>query len=123
MTSTNHDIPATHVLPPPRTELVAEGVYAYIQPDGSWFINNAGFVAGRSAVLSIDTCATEKRTRDLLGEIDKVAGRLPRTVVSTHHHGDHTNGNCLLPDATIIGHPGCRETVLAMGIVRPEGIW
>ena len=103
--------------------MVAERVYAYIQPDGSWFINNAGFVAGRRAAVSIDTCATERRTRDLLKTIENVAGRLPRTVVSTHHHGDHTNGNCLLPDATIIGHPGCRETVMAMGIMRPEGIW
>ena len=25
---------------------VADGVFGYIQPDGSWFINNTGFVAG-----------------------------------------------------------------------------
>lgn len=103
--------------------MVAERVYAYIQPDGSWFINNAGFIVGDGGVVSIDTCATEQRTRDLLDTVTKVAGRLPRTLVTTHHHGDHTNGNCLLPDATIVGHPACREAMLAMGIARPEGIW
>ncbi len=29
-------------LPPPRLEEVSRGVCAYIQPDGSWWINNTG---------------------------------------------------------------------------------
>jgi cyclase len=33
--------------------------------------------------------------------------------VNTHHHGDHTYGNCLLPAATIVGHARCRDEVLA----------
>jgi len=44
-------------------------------------------------------------------------------LVSTHQHGDHTNGNCLLPDATIIGHPRCRDAIRTMGILRPDGLW
>jgi cyclase len=36
--------------------------------------------------------------------------------VNTHHHGDHTNGNCLLPGATVVGHERCREGVLASPI-------
>jgi cyclase len=43
--------------------------------------------------------------------------------VNTHHHGDHTNGNCLLPDATVIGHRRCREAIEATGILRPDGLW
>ncbi len=27
-----------------------------------------------------------------------------RAVVNTHHHGDHTFGNCLFPGAAVIGH-------------------
>src|ERR1039458_3218990 len=27
---------------------VSEGVYAYLQPDGSWYLNNTGFLAGRT---------------------------------------------------------------------------
>ena len=63
MTSTNHDHPRADELPPPRTEEVAERVFAYIQPDGGWWINNTGFVLGEHAVLCIDSCATERRTR------------------------------------------------------------
>jgi cyclase len=37
-----------------------------------------------------------------------------RTLVNTHHHGDHTHGNYVfLPAATIIGHQLCREEVIA----------
>ena len=43
--------------------------------------------------------------------------------MNTHHHGDHTNGNCLLPEATIIGHHRCREAIQATGILRPDGLW
>ena len=46
-----------------------------------------------------------------------------RTLVNTHHHGDHTNGNCLLPYAAIIGHEHCRDAMQAMGIMRPHGIF
>ena len=46
-----------------------------------------------------------------------------RLLVNTHHHGDHTNGNCLLPEATIIGHHRCREAIQATGIIRPDGLW
>jgi cyclase len=125
MTSTRHDHPEAGRLPPPRTEMVAERVYAYVQPDGGWWINNTGFVVGERDVLCIDTCATERRTRAYLEAVAAVAGpeRRPHTLVNTHHHGDHTNGNCLLPEATIIGHPRCREAILATGILRPSGIW
>ena len=109
-------------MPPPHTEEVAEGVFAYVQPDGSWWINNTGFVAGPS-VLVIDTCSTERRTRAFLEEIDHRSGSVPRTLLNTHHHGDHTNGNCLLPFATILGHTRCREAILKSGILRPDGLF
>jgi cyclase len=123
MTSAHHDDHHDRGLPPPHTDEVADGVYAYVQPDGSWWINNTGFVVGRSGVLCIDTCATEARTRAFLESVDATAGPGRRTVVNTHHHGDHTNGNCLLPYAGIIGHEKCREAVRAAGIMRPDGIF
>lgn len=48
---------------PPRTVEVSDGVFAYVQPDGSWYINNTGFLAAADGVVSIDTCSTERRTR------------------------------------------------------------
>ena len=110
-------------LPAGQATEVADGVYAFIQPDGSWWLNNAGFVVGASDVLSVDACATEARTRRYLSAIERVAGCRPSTLVNTHHHGDHTNGNCLFSEATIIGHRLCRELVLENGMARPEGLW
>ena len=125
MTTTRHDHPDADRLPPPRTDELAEGVYAYVQPDGGWWINNTGFVVGDRSVLCIDSCATERRTRAFLEAIATVAGpdRAPAVLVNTHHHGDHTNGNSLLPASAIIGHQLCREEMLATGILRPKGIW
>jgi cyclase len=118
-TSHDGDLPGG----PPKVVEVAERVYAYVQPDGSWWLNNTGFIAGDDLVVSFDTCATEARTRAYLQELGRVAGSPPRLLVNTHHHGDHTNGNCLLPFSTIIGHERCRQSVLETGIMRVPGIW
>jgi cyclase len=115
--------PADAGLAPPRTVEVSEGVYAYIQPDGSWYINNTGFLVSRHGVISIDACSTERRTRAYLDAIAAVTDQPVRTLVSTHHHGDHTYGNCLFPGATIVGHTRCREEVLAAGPPANRGIW
>jgi cyclase len=111
--SHGHDDPH---LPPPQTVEVADGVFAYVQLDGSWWINNTGFLVGRDGAVAIDTCATERRTRAFLAAVAEVTPKAVRTLVNTHHHGDHTNGNSLLPDATIVGHHRCREGVLGSPI-------
>jgi cyclase len=94
-----------------RLHEVRPGVYAWVQPDGSWWINNAGAVIGPDWVLVIDTCATAQRTRRFLDALDGAAGGAPvRLAVNTHQHGDHTYGNSLLPAATVlIGHEQMRE--------------
>lgn len=108
---------------PPTVEEVSDGVYAYIQPDGSWFLNNTGFLVGRNGVVSIDTTSTERRTRAYLEAITTISSQPIRTLINTHHHGDHTHGNCLLPLATIIGHPRCREEILQTPFPPQAGLW
>ena len=102
---------------------VSDGVYAYIQPDGSWYINNTGFLTGRHGVVSIDTCSTQARTGAYLAAVATVTSQPIRTLVNTHHHGDHTYGNCLLPAATIVGHERCRDEVIAAGPARNTGLF
>jgi cyclase len=94
---------------------VADGVYAWIQPDGSWWINNAGAIAGPDDVVLIDTCATRARTERFLTAVHSATdGRPIRLAVNTHLHGDHTYGNALLPDSTtIVAHERTREGLLA----------
>ena len=48
---------------PPEVREVSAGIYAYVQPDGTWWINNTGFLVGPQGVISIDACSTERRTR------------------------------------------------------------
>src|SRR3954464_3925960 len=84
----------------PRVEEVGDGLFAYIQPDGSWMVNNTGFLVGPDGVVSVAACSTAPRTRAYLDSVRSVTGREVRTLVNTHHHPDHTAGNGLLPGAT-----------------------
>ena len=110
-------------LPPPTTVEVADGVFAYVQPDGSWWINNTGFIASADGVVAIDAASTERRTRSVLAAIADHSKAPVRTLVNTHHHGDHTNGNCLFTDATVVGHRNCRTGVLAQVIGGLEPVF
>ncbi|WP_433869364.1 MBL fold metallo-hydrolase [Saccharopolyspora sp. CA-218241] len=105
---------------------VAPGVHAWVQPDGSWWINNAGAVLAEDGALLVDTCATARRTRAFLDAVHAASGGTPvRWAVNTHLHGDHTHGNALLPaDATLIGHRATREGILADTLLAdPPPVW
>jgi cyclase len=107
----------------PRLQEVSDGIFAYIQPDGTWWINNTGFLTGARGVTSVDSCSTERRTRAYLASIRSVTGRPVRTLVNTHHHGDHTFGNYLFSGATVVGHEGTREGALSWGMPFDEPFW
>jgi cyclase len=120
MSSSSHDdtaVEAAHLVE------VADGAYAYIQPDGTWWINNTGLLVGRRGAVSIDSCSTERRTRAYLDTIAGVTDQPVRTLVNTHHHGDHTHGNWLFAGATIVGHEQTRAAVLAAGHPDFPGVW
>jgi len=109
-------VPEHSDLPPPSVEEVSDGIFAYIQLDGSWGLNNSGFLVGSDGVTVVDTCFTERRSRMFLNAIRRQTDLPLRTLVNTHHHGDHTHGNYVfLPAATIVGHELCRQEVIATG--------
>jgi cyclase len=108
---------------PPELIEVGDGVFAYYQPDGTWHINNTGFIAGRDSVISIDACSTERRTRAFLDRIASVTSAPVTTLVNTHHHGDHTYGNSVFGAVTIVGHENCRTELIAYGPPANSGIW
>lgn len=120
MSAGTHDHPG---LRPGTAVEVAENVFGYIQPDGSWYINNTGFVVGSQAVTCIDAASTEKRTRALRDAIAEISPARIGTLVNTHHHGDHTFGNCVLDAGVIVGHENCRTELLATGPPANRGIW
>lgn len=98
---------------------VVPGVHAWVQADGTWWLNNAGAVAGGDGLLIVDTCATEPRTRAFLSAVATATGGAPvRMAVNTHQHGDHAYGNSLLPEETVIfGHAAMREALLTDPII------
>ncbi|GAB2456689.1 MBL fold metallo-hydrolase [Jatrophihabitans fulvus] len=120
MSTSLHDHPE---LGPAELVEVADGVFGYIQPDGSWYINNTGFVVGSSSVISIDACSTERRTRAFRDRIASVTPAPVDMLINTHHHGDHTYGNSLMGTGTIVAHENCRTELLAFGIPGDTGIW
>jgi len=107
----------------PEVVEVSAGIYAYIQPDGTWWINNTGFLVGPQGVISIDSCATQRRTQAYQAAIAATTSAPVRAVVNTHHHGDHTFGNCLFPGAAIIGHELARSEAIAFGPPRHLPFW
>ncbi|SOD97772.1 MBL fold metallo-hydrolase [Blastococcus haudaquaticus] len=100
---------------PATLQEVSDGIYAYLQPDGSWYLNNTGFLVTRTGVISVDATSTERRTRAYLETISRISDQPVRTLVNTHHHGDHTYGNYLFAGATIVAHDRTREELLAAG--------
>jgi cyclase len=111
-------------VPDPTLEEVSDGIFAYIQLHGQWGLNNAGFVAGADSVTAIDTCFTVRRSQAFADAIRRTAGERPvRTLINTHHHGDHTHGNFVFgPGVTTISHEKCREEVIATGL-STKALW
>ncbi|MBA3283348.1 MAG: MBL fold metallo-hydrolase [Acidimicrobiia bacterium] len=98
---------------------VVDGVFAWVQPDGSWWINNAGAISGTDGTIVIDTCATANRTRRFLDAVRAATDDAPiRVAANTHEHGDHTYGNCLLPaETSLIGHENMRANLLVDPVI------
>ncbi|MBE8525350.1 MBL fold metallo-hydrolase [Amycolatopsis sp. H6(2020)] len=109
---------------PARLVEIADGVHAYVQPDGGWCLNNAGIITapGAGAVV-VDTAATERRALALRDTVDRLAEGTRRIVVNTHFHGDHVFGNAAFgPAATVIAHAGTRDEIIETG-TQLTGLW
>lgn len=89
------------------------GIYSYLQPDGSWGWSNAGLIVDGDASLLVDTLFDAPLTREMLSVMEDATGISADqigTVVNTHANGDHTHGNGLCTHAEIIAsETGARE--------------
>lgn len=100
----------------PYLSPLAPDVHAYIQPDGGWCLNNAGFVSDGGETLLVDTAATERRALLLRDALLSTGAPLPATLVNTHHHGDHTYGNSVFAGhADILAHTAARAELVTAG--------
>lgn len=112
----NTDVTQSHLI------RVSDGVYGYVQDDGTWWLNNAAFVTSRNETMLFDTCATAARTDLLLDALRRTGAASPQTVVCSHGHSDHTHGLSRVSAATIIAPRRAHEEIVRRGIVRaPRG--
>lgn len=84
---------------------LGSGLYAWLQPDGSWGWSNAGLVVDGDQSLLVDTLFDEPLTARMLAAMQGATGIAPDAIpllVNTHANGDHTHGNALVPNAEII---------------------
>jgi len=83
---------------------VGDGLYAYLQPGGSWGWSNAGLVVDGERTLLIDTLFDLQLTEQMLGAMRRAvpAAASIDTLVNTHANGDHCYGNQLVGGARII---------------------
>ncbi len=89
---------------------VADGVLAWLQPDGGWGWSNAGLIVDGSSSLLVDTLFDLRLTAEMLSAMRAAApGAEIGTVVNTHANGDHCYGNALLPGARIIASAAAAE--------------
>jgi cyclase len=94
---------------------LGDGLYAYLQPDGTWGWSNAGLVAAGGTSLLVDTLFDLNLTRDMLDAMQPVTDRNPiAQAFNTHGNGDHWFGNALLPDGIpIVATAGAIEDMRA----------
>ncbi len=89
---------------------IGNGLYGYVQPDGTWGWSNAGLVTSRGQTLLIDTLMSVPLTRTMLDEFAKVpGGDHVDLLVNTHANPDHFFGNGVVEGAEIIGTATMRE--------------
>jgi cyclase len=95
---------------------VADGVWAYLQPDGGWGWSNAGLVTGDESSLLVDTLFDLRLTAAMLEEMRGTTRSAERidTVVNTHANGDHCYGNALLGESEIVSTARCAEEMLQL---------
>jgi cyclase len=90
---------------------IANGVWAYLQPDGGWGRSNAGLVASDDGARSllVDTLFDLELTRDMLTALRDATPAAERIaiVVNTHANGDHCYGNALVAGADIVASQAC----------------
>ena len=97
------------------------GIYSYLQPDGSWGWSNAGLIVDGDQSLLVDTLFDAPLTRDMLSIMEDATGIAAdriNTLVNTHANGDHTHGNGLCTRAEIIASEAGASEMEAFGAER-----
>lgn len=89
-----------------QIERISEHVY--------WFQSEvyaqvtAGVIVGSQWAVVIDTLAIPEETLELRRFVEEELNIPVRYIINTHHHADHSWGNCFFPGSYVIAHDICR---------------
>ncbi|HPU15289.1 MAG TPA: MBL fold metallo-hydrolase, partial [Polymorphobacter sp.] len=95
-----------------------QGLFAWLQPDGSWGWSNAGLIVDGDQSLLVDTLFDVPLTAEMLGAMRDATGLGGADItclVNTHANGDHTHGNCLCSNAEIIASAASAREMESFG--------
>jgi glyoxylase-like metal-dependent hydrolase (beta-lactamase superfamily II) len=90
---------------------IGNGIFAYLQPDGSTGLSNAGLIVDGERSLLVDTLFDLPLTRKMLEAMRRAtpAADCIDILVNTHANLDHTFGNQLVEGAEIIASAACAQ--------------
>lgn len=100
---------------------LGRGHYAYLQPNGSWGLSNAGLITDAGQSLLVDTLFDLRLTSEMLASMRRAtaAARRIGILVNSHSNGDHTFGNRLVEGARIVASRRAAEEMVNAG---PQGL-
>jgi cyclase len=96
---------------------LGNGLWAYLQPDGSWGWSNAGLIVDGDRSLLVDTLFDLKLTREMLDAMRRAtpAAEAIDVLVNTHANGDHCFGNQLVGGARIVSSSASAREMAEVG--------
>lgn len=95
-------------------ERVSENVYSF--QSESYAQVTAGVIEGPNWAVVIDTLVLPEETLAMRDFVEQELQVPVRYVINTHHHADHTWGNCFFPGAVVISSAMCREFLATKGV-------
>ena len=105
---------------PTELRRLAPNVYAYTQASGPGVDNaslsNAGVIVGPEGLLAIDTLGPPIHAKAFKSAAQAATGKAFNRVINTHHHRDHTNGNCFFAPVEIVSSEYTRQATIDDGI-------
>lgn len=101
---------------------LADGVFAAIATEDGWAVGNAGFVDLGDEVVVFDTFSSHIAAADLKAAVAAATGKPVGYVVNSHPHRDHTKGNQVFADATIVATRKTTEVMTRNWQARTERV-
>jgi len=80
----------------------APGIHAAVAGSTGAAVGNATIIDTGHKTVVVDTFMTAQAAEELRTAVVELTGRRAFLVVNTHWHGDHTHGNQVFDDATIV---------------------